>query len=84
MPPRRSTEPPVPALRTARTKTAKAPPGGNGEKPEYRVEALAKGLRLLSLFDEQRPVWRVTDLAAEAGIPVPTTYRRGVPVPPAG
>jgi len=45
------------------------------EKPEYRVEALAKGLRILSLFDEQRPSWRVTDLAAVAGLPMPTVYR---------
>jgi IclR family pca regulon transcriptional regulator len=44
-------------------------------KPEYRVEALAKGLRLLTLFDEQRPTWRVTDLAAAAGLPMPTVYR---------
>ena len=26
------------------------------QRPEYRVEALAKGLRILSLFDEKRPV----------------------------
>jgi IclR family pca regulon transcriptional regulator len=45
------------------------------DKPEYRVEALAKGLRILSLFDEQRPTWRVTDLAAAAGLPMPTVYR---------
>jgi IclR family transcriptional regulator, pca regulon regulatory protein len=45
------------------------------ERPEYRVEALAKGLRILSLFDEQRPTWRVTDLAAAAGLPMPTVYR---------
>jgi IclR family pca regulon transcriptional regulator len=45
------------------------------EKPEYRVEALAKGLRLLSLFDEQRPTWRVSDLAVAAGLPMPTVYR---------
>jgi IclR family pca regulon transcriptional regulator len=45
------------------------------EKPEYRVEALAKGLRILSLFNEQRPTWRVTDLAAAAGLPMPTVYR---------
>lgn len=45
------------------------------EKPEYRVEALAKGLRLLSLFDEQRPTWRVSDLAAATGLPMPTVYR---------
>jgi len=39
------------------------------------VEALAKGLRILSLFDEQRPSWRVSDLAAAAGLPMPTVYR---------
>ena len=45
------------------------------DRPGYRVEALAKGLRILSLFDEQRPSWRVTDLAATAGLPMPTVYR---------
>jgi IclR family pca regulon transcriptional regulator len=45
------------------------------DRPEYRVEALAKGLRVLSLFDEQRPYWRVSDLAAAAGLPMPTVYR---------
>jgi IclR family transcriptional regulator, pca regulon regulatory protein len=56
---------------------AAAPSATNGspEKPEYRVEALAKGLRLLSLFDEQRPTWRVSDLAATSGLPMPTVYR---------
>jgi len=57
----------MPAKRTT-TPSASAP-------PEYRVEALAKGLRILSLFDEQRPSWRVTDLAAAAGLPMPTVYR---------
>jgi IclR family pca regulon transcriptional regulator len=52
-----------------------AGPTTGGEKPEYRVEALAKGLRLLSLFDEQRPTWRVSDLAVAAGLPMPTVYR---------
>src|SRR3954464_919774 len=46
-------------------------------KPEYRVEALAKGLRLLSLFTEQRPTWRVTDLAEAGGLPMPTAHRVG-------
>jgi IclR family transcriptional regulator, pca regulon regulatory protein len=46
-----------------------------GERPEYRVESLAKGLRILSLFDEKRPSWRVSDLAAAAGLPMPTVYR---------
>jgi IclR family pca regulon transcriptional regulator len=45
------------------------------EKAEYRVESLAKGLRLLTLFTEQRPSWRVTDLAEAAGLPMPTAYR---------
>jgi IclR family pca regulon transcriptional regulator len=39
------------------------------------VEALAKGLRLLSLFDEHRPSWRISDLAAATGLPMPTVYR---------
>src|SRR6202043_681691 len=45
------------------------------ERPGYRVEALAKGLRILSLFDEQHPTWRVTDLVAATGLPMPTVYR---------
>src|SRR3954454_12117066 len=54
-------------------------PAGPGpavpDRPEYRVEALAKGLRILSLFDEQRPSWRVSDLATASGLPMPTVYR---------
>ena len=65
--------------RTASSSSAalrSAPAAGESpERPEYRVEALAKGLRLLSLFDEQRPTWRVSDLAAAAGLPMPTVYR---------
>ena len=45
------------------------------QRPEYRVEALSKGLRILSLFDEKRPSWRVSDLASAAGLPMPTAYR---------
>ncbi|TVZ06938.1 IclR family transcriptional regulator [Trebonia kvetii] len=45
------------------------------ERPDYRVEALAKGLRILSLFDEKRPTWRVSDLATAAQLPMPTVYR---------
>jgi IclR family pca regulon transcriptional regulator len=45
------------------------------QRPGYRVEALSKGLRILSLFDEKRPSWRVSDLAAAAGLPMPTVYR---------
>ena len=66
-----------------RRRTASSPPGELpeaiaavvGQRPEYRVEALAKGLRILSLFDEKRPSWRVSDLASAAGLPMPTVYR---------
>src|SRR6201996_1654356 len=67
--PRRTASSSTAALRTA------APAEQAPERPEYRVEALAKGLRILSLFDEQRPSWRVSDLAAAAGLPMPTVYR---------
>src|SRR3954469_4416235 len=49
--------------------------GTAAEKPEYRVEALAKGLRILSRCEEQRPKWRVTDLRTVAALPMPTVYR---------
>src|ERR1700710_1988569 len=52
-----------------------APGSAPPKRPEYRVEALAKGLRILSLFDEQRPTWRVSDLATASGLPMPTVYR---------
>jgi IclR family pca regulon transcriptional regulator len=71
----------MPAKRTSEIpparKSAAAVPldGETADRPEYRVEALAKGLRILSLFDEQRPSWRVTDLASAAGLPMPTVYR---------
>jgi IclR family pca regulon transcriptional regulator len=66
-----------------RRRTASSPPGELpgaiaavvAQRPEYRVEALAKGLRILSLFDEKRPSWRVSDLASAAGLPMPTVYR---------
>jgi IclR family pca regulon transcriptional regulator len=41
----------------------------------YRVEALAKGLRLLSYFTAERPALRVKDLVDLSGIPMPTTFR---------
>src|SRR4249920_4081647 len=66
--------------RTASSSSATLRPATPGspesaERPEYRVEALAKGLRILSLFNEQRPSWRVSDLATAAGLPMPTVYR---------
>jgi IclR family transcriptional regulator, pca regulon regulatory protein len=44
-------------------------------RPDYRVEALAKGLRILSLFSEQQPSWRISDIAAAVQMPMPTVYR---------
>lgn len=42
---------------------------------DYTVEVLAKGMRVLSLFSEQRPTWRLRDIAATTTIPLPTVYR---------
>jgi IclR family pca regulon transcriptional regulator len=72
----RSRQSPTPAAvtRPGPSRPAREDSAG-ADRPEYRVEALAKGLRLLSLFDEQRPTWRVSDLAAATGLPMPTVYR---------
>ena len=51
---------------------------GDGPKLQarsYRVEALAKGLRLLSFYSAETPVLRVKDLVELSGIPMPTTFR---------
>jgi IclR family transcriptional regulator, pca regulon regulatory protein len=71
---RASSSPAASAEHPATTTAAPADAEAAG-KPGYRVEALAKGLRILSLFTEQRPSWRVTDLAVAAGLPMPTVYR---------
>lgn len=55
--------------------TSPATGSAGADRAEYRVEALAKGLRVLTLFDERRPAWRVTELAVAADLPVPTVYR---------
>src|SRR5260370_4579211 len=74
--PRRTASSSPTALRPASAATTTATTATESpERPEYRVEALAKGGRLLSLFDEQRPTWRVSDLATAAGLPMPTVYR---------
>ncbi|NNN20015.1 MAG: IclR family transcriptional regulator [Acidimicrobiaceae bacterium] len=58
----------------------KSPLSDKSEEPaaparSYRVEALAKGLRLLSLFSAERPALRVKDLVDLTGIPMPTVFR---------
>lgn len=41
----------------------------------YIVPGLARGLRLLELFDRSRPEWSLADLATESGLPRSTAYR---------
>ena len=41
----------------------------------YTVEALAKGLRILALFSERRPMLRLTEIVALCGLPMPTAFR---------
>ena len=53
----------------------KRPVGTPDNRPDYRIEALVKGLRILTLFDEQRPVWRISDIADAVDMPMPTVYR---------
>ena len=69
-PPRAGSTPPDPAAADSEPQAADA-----ATQPDYRVEALAKGLRVLSVFSEQRPTWRITDIAAEVSLPLPTAYR---------
>jgi IclR family pca regulon transcriptional regulator len=75
--PRRTASSSAATLRAAEPSAeAELPDGSESpDRPGYRVEALAKGLRVLSLFDEQRSSWRVSDLAVAAGLPMPTAYR---------
>src|ERR1700722_7562290 len=68
--PRAGSTPPDPAAADSAPQAADA-----ATQPDYRVEALAKGLRVLSVFSEQRPTWRITDIAAEVSLPLPTAYR---------
>lgn len=47
----------------------------DGRGASYTVSALAKGLRVLSTFSEQRRELRLVDIAALTGLPTPTAYR---------
>jgi IclR family transcriptional regulator, pca regulon regulatory protein len=68
--------PPGPAAADSTPRAGDTPQAGDAApQPDYRVEALAKGLRVLSVFSEQRPTWRITDIAAEVSLPLPTAYR---------
>ena len=41
----------------------------------YRVEALAKGLRILALFSDRRPALRLKEIVELSGLPMPTAFR---------
>jgi len=41
----------------------------------YRIEALAKGLSVLALFDETTTVLRLREISDRTGIPMPTAFR---------
>jgi IclR family transcriptional regulator, pca regulon regulatory protein len=55
--------------------TDQAAEGQDRPARSYRVEALAKGLRLLSYFTAERPALYVKDLVSLSGIPMPTVFR---------
>ncbi|GAA4157032.1 IclR family transcriptional regulator [Leifsonia shinshuensis] len=45
------------------------------ESNRYRIEALAKGLDVLSLFDETTTALKLRDICDRTGIPMPTAFR---------
>ena len=42
---------------------------------QYRIEALAKGLQVLRMFDETSKGLRLRELSERAGLPMPTAFR---------
>jgi len=44
-------------------------------RSRYRIEALAKGLQVLALFDETTTSLRLGDIVQRTGIPMPTAFR---------
>jgi len=52
-----------------------APESDKAPKPNYRVEALSKGLRILGLFNEKRQSLRLAEVAELTGLPLPTVFR---------
>lgn len=63
---------------TARYATASAEPTPGKPprpRPNYRVEALAKGLAVLSLFSERRTSLMLKQICAATALPMPTAFR---------
>lgn len=44
-------------------------------REKYRIESLAKGLRVLAQFSERRPALRMTELVDTTGMPMPSLFR---------
>lgn len=44
-------------------------------RSQYRIEALAKGLQVLQLFDETATALRLREISERTGIPMPTAFR---------
>jgi DNA-binding IclR family transcriptional regulator len=49
--------------------------GGAGESSDVYVQALARGLSILALFDVEHPEWSLHDIARQTGISKTTVYR---------
>src|SRR6204780_1441727 len=60
--------------------TDQAAEGPDRPARSYRVEALAKGLRLLSYFTAERPALHLTALVALIGIPMQPVFRLFAPL----
>lgn len=63
---RRDVAPPSSSAARARPRPA--------AQPGYRAEALAEGLRVLSV-SRRAPTWRITGIAAEVALPLLTGYQ---------
>ena len=61
-------------MSTDEQQAAESHGASDGARP-YLVSALAKGLRVLSTFSEQRRELRLVDVATLTGIPTPTVFR---------
>jgi len=51
------------------------PPQTPAPKAQYRIEALAKGLHVLRLFDENTTSLRLREVCERTGLPMPTAFR---------
>jgi IclR family pca regulon transcriptional regulator len=55
---------------------ATSPPGEpEAARNQYRIEALAKGLQVLRLFDESTTSLRLREVVDRTGVPMPTAFR---------